>query len=51
MTIYIIAAFFVGYLIPEFLKMFAPRNYNVPILMNIMTGFIGAAIVHYILTH
>lgn len=48
---YMTAAFFAGYLIPEFIKMFAPRNYSVPIMMNLMTGFIGAALVHFLLTH
>jgi uncharacterized membrane protein YeaQ/YmgE (transglycosylase-associated protein family) len=50
-SIYIIAAFFAGYLLPEFIKMLAPRNYNVPFLMNIMCGFIASVILHYILTH
>jgi hypothetical protein len=51
MTIYIVAASFVGYLFPEFLKMLAPRNYTVPWLMKVMCAFIGAAVAHYLLTH
>ena len=49
--IYIIAAFFAGYLFPEILKMLAPRDYDVPFMMNILCGFIASAILHYILTH
>jgi len=49
--IYIAAAFLLGYLIPEFIKMLATRSYNVPILMNIMAGFVIAALAHYLLTH
>ena len=51
MFIYIIAASFVGWLFPEFLKMLAPRNYTVPVLMNVMCAFIGGAVAHYLLTH
>jgi uncharacterized membrane protein YeaQ/YmgE (transglycosylase-associated protein family) len=48
---YIAAAFLLGYIIPEFIKMLAPRSYRVPILMNIAAGFVIAALAHYILTH
>ena len=51
MHIYIIAASFAGYLFPEFLRMIAPRNYTVPILMKSMSAFIGGAVAHYLLTH
>ena len=49
--IYIIAAFLLGYLIPEFIKMLATRVYNVPTSMNIMAGFVIAAFAHYLLNH
>jgi hypothetical protein len=51
MTIYIVAASFVGWLFPEFVKMLAPRNYTVPVLMNAACAFIGGAVAHYLLTH
>jgi hypothetical protein len=49
--IYLIAAFSAGWLFPEFLRMIAPRNYTIPFSMNALSGFIAAAVLHYILTH
>jgi hypothetical protein len=49
--IYIAAAFCLGYLIPEFIKMLATRAYYVPTSMNMMTGFMIAAFAHYLLNH
>lgn len=49
--IYMTAAFFAGWLFPEFVKAMAPRNYIIPWMMNFMSGFIGAALLHFLLTH
>jgi hypothetical protein len=49
--VYICAGYLIGHLFPEFLRMISPRDYRIPISMNIMAGFIAGAVTHYFLTH